>query len=116
MGFEHPFLPVGLAVLGVFVDFFYLSEADSNKFLITGIELEFTQLFLFLLAAMTCILTAGVGGSMLSIGPTAGVAVLGQARGIHTICSHFKWALAIVLGYTGSIKTNIWLNASVFTI
>ena len=38
-------------------------------------------------------LTAGVGGSMLSIGSTAGVAVMGQARGIYTFVAHFKMEL-----------------------
>jgi Na+/H+ antiporter NhaD/arsenite permease-like protein len=33
-------------------------------------------------------LTAGVGGSLLSIGSAAGVAVMGQARGIYTFFSH----------------------------
>ena len=60
-------------------------------------------------------LTAGVGGSMLSIGSAAGVAVMGQARGIYTFFSHLKWAWAIVLGYAASIVTHMWLNASAFT-
>ncbi|MDE0372387.1 MAG: sodium:proton antiporter NhaD, partial [Rhodospirillales bacterium] len=37
-------------------------------------------------------LTAGVGGSMLSIGSAAGVAVMGQARGIYTFFSHLRWS------------------------
>lgn len=61
-------------------------------------------------------LTAGVGGSMLSIGSAAGVAVMGQARGIYTFFSHFRWAWAIVLGYAGSIVTHMWLNASAFAV
>jgi len=59
-------------------------------------------------------LTAGVGGSMLSIGSAAGVAVMGQARGIYTFFSHLKWSWAIVLGYAASIVTHMWLNASAF--
>ncbi len=55
-------------------------------------------------------LTAGVGGSMLSIGSAAGVALMGQARGIYTFFSHLKWTWAIVLGYAGSIGTHLWLN------
>ena len=51
-------------------------------------------------------LTAGVGGSMLSIGSAAGVAVMGQARGIYTFFSHLKWTWAIVLGYFASILTH----------
>jgi Na+/H+ antiporter NhaD/arsenite permease-like protein len=40
-------------------------------------------------------LTAGVGGSMLSVGSAAGVAVMGQARGIYTFFAHLKWTWAI---------------------
>ncbi|MCK4707061.1 MAG: sodium:proton antiporter NhaD, partial [Gammaproteobacteria bacterium] len=36
-------------------------------------------------------LTAGVGGSMLSIGSAAGVALMGQARGYYTFFGHLKW-------------------------
>ena len=60
-------------------------------------------------------LTAGVGGSMLSVGSAAGVAVMGQARGIYTFFAHLKWAWAITLGYGASIATHMWLNAAAFT-
>lgn len=56
-------------------------------------------------------LTAGVGGSLLSIGSAAGVAVMGQARGIYTFFSHLKWTWAIALGYAASIGVHLWLNA-----
>ncbi len=59
-------------------------------------------------------LTAGVGGSMLSIGSAAGVAVMGQARGIYTFFAHLKWTWAIVIGYAASIATHMWLNAEAF--
>ena len=59
-------------------------------------------------------LTAGVGGSMLSIGSAAGVAVMGQARGIYTFFSHLKWAWAIALGYGASIATHFYVNAGAF--
>lgn len=55
-------------------------------------------------------LTAGIGGSMLSIGSAAGVALMGQARGIYTFFSHLKWSWAIALGYAAGIATHIWLN------
>lgn len=57
-------------------------------------------------------LTAGVGGSMLSIGSAAGVALMGQARGYYTFMGHLKWAPVIALGYFASIGTHLWLNAS----
>ena len=52
-------------------------------------------------------LTAGVGGSMLSVGSAAGVALMGQARGIYTFMSHLKWAWAIALGYIASIAVHM---------
>ena len=59
-------------------------------------------------------LTAGVGGSLLSIGSAAGVALMGQARGIYTFASHLKWAPVIALGYATSIYVHMWINAGVF--
>jgi Na+/H+ antiporter NhaD/arsenite permease-like protein len=59
-------------------------------------------------------LTAGVGGSLLSIGSAAGVALMGTARGYYTFMSHLKWTWAIALGYAASIATHLWLNSSTF--
>jgi NhaD family Na+/H+ antiporter len=59
-------------------------------------------------------LTAGVGGSMLSIGSAAGVALMGQAAGRYTFFGHLKWTPVIALGYVASIYTHMWLNASLF--
>jgi Na+/H+ antiporter NhaD/arsenite permease-like protein len=59
-------------------------------------------------------LTAGVGGSMLSIGSAAGVALMGQARGIYTFFGHLKWTWAIALGYAASIWVHFIVNASLF--
>jgi Na+/H+ antiporter NhaD/arsenite permease-like protein len=51
---------------------------------------------------------------MLSIGSAAGVAVMGQARGIYTFFSHLKWSWAILVGYAASIAVHFLLNASSF--
>ena len=59
-------------------------------------------------------LTAGVGGSMLSIGSAAGVALMGQARGKYTFFGHLKWTPIIALGYAASIATHMWINESYF--
>ncbi len=48
-------------------------------------------------------LAAGTGGSLLSIGSAAGVAVMGVRREIYTFTEHLKWTPAIALGYFGSI-------------
>ena len=55
-------------------------------------------------------LTAGVGGSLLSIGSAAGVALMGQARGVYTFGSHLKWTWAVMLGYVISIAAHLWIN------
>ncbi|MCP3868595.1 MAG: sodium:proton antiporter [Gammaproteobacteria bacterium] len=59
-------------------------------------------------------LTAGVGGSMLSIGSAAGVALMGQARGRYTFFGHLKWAPVIALGYVASIAVHLMVNGSMF--
>ncbi len=59
-------------------------------------------------------LTAGVGGSMLSIGSAAGVALMGQARGVYTFFAHLKWTWAVALGYAASIWTHFLVNADKF--
>jgi len=56
-------------------------------------------------------LTAGVGGSMLSIGSAAGVALMGQARGQYTFFAHLKWTPVIALGYGASIWVHFLINS-----
>jgi len=60
-------------------------------------------------------LTTGIGGSMLSIGSAAGVALMGQSRGQYTFFGHLKWAPVIFLGYLVSIAVHHWINAALFT-
>ena len=59
-------------------------------------------------------LTAGVGGSLLSIGSAAGVALMGQTRGKYTFFGHLKWMPVIALGYIASIMTHMWINEALF--
>ena len=59
-------------------------------------------------------LTCGVGGSLLSVGSAAGVALMGQARGSYSFSSHLKWTWAIALGYFASIGTHLVVNAGRF--
>jgi len=63
---------------------------------------------------MLVTLTAGVGGSLLSIGSAAGVALMGQARGTYTFFGHLKWTPVIALGYIASIATHLLLNKHLF--
>jgi Na+/H+ antiporter NhaD/arsenite permease-like protein len=60
-------------------------------------------------------LTAGVGGSLLSVGSAAGVALMGASRGVYTFSSHLKWSWAIALGYAASIWVHMVVNARYFT-
>jgi len=60
-------------------------------------------------------LTAGVGGSLLSIGSAAGVALMGQARGIYTFMAHLQWTWAIALGYAASIGVHWVMNGHLFS-
>ena len=59
-------------------------------------------------------LTCGTGGSLLSIGSAAGVALMGQARGLYTFASHLKWTWAVALGYIASVFAHMALNAHLF--
>jgi len=56
-------------------------------------------------------MTAGVGGSLLSIGSAAGVALMGAARGVYTFNAHLKWTPVIALGYAASILCHLFINA-----
>jgi len=70
VGFEHPWLPVGLAAFGVFVGLVNMTDVDSNKFLITGIALEVSasafKQFSFIGAAMSDVMIF-VGGALLVV-------------------------------------------------
>ena len=64
-------------------------------------------------------LTTGVGGSLLSIGSAAGVALMGQARGVYTFSTHIRWTPAVAAGYvadhavTGGTAIRIMTGAPV---
>jgi Na+/H+ antiporter NhaD/arsenite permease-like protein len=59
-------------------------------------------------------LTAGVGGSLLSVGSAAGVALMGASRGQYTFFSHLTWSWAVALGYVASVWLHLLLNARYF--
>ena len=70
LGFEHPWLPIGLAVFGIFVGLVNIVDVDTNKFLITGIALEVSasafKQFSFIGAAMSDVMIF-VGGALLVV-------------------------------------------------
>lgn len=66
---------------------------------------------------MLATLTAGVGGSLISIGSAAGVALMGFARvtlatgervHAYTFTSHLMWTPYILLGYIASVFVHLW--------
>ena len=61
---------------------------------------------------MLVTLSTGVGGSLVSIGTAAGVALMGLVRNHYTFLNHLRWAWAIALGYVASILTHLWINAA----
>ncbi len=62
--------------------------------------------FQWLLITLTC----GVGGSLLSIGSAAGVALMGVSKGKYTFMAHLKWTPVIALGYFASIGAHFFVN------
>ncbi len=55
-------------------------------------------------------MTAGVGGSLLSVGSASGVALMGQTKGKYSFIGHLKWSWAIALGYAASIYVHFLIN------
>ncbi|SHE20262.1 Na+/H+ antiporter NhaD type [methanotrophic endosymbiont of Bathymodiolus puteoserpentis (Logatchev)] len=56
-------------------------------------------------------LTAGTGGSMLSVGSAAGVALMGASKHKYTFFSHLKWTPVIAIGYVASIFVHYLINS-----
>jgi Na+/H+ antiporter NhaD/arsenite permease-like protein len=83
-----------IGILSAIVDNIPIMFAVLNMDLSMGLDQ-------WLLVTLTC----GVGGSLLSIGSAAGVAVMGINRENYTFMAHLKWAPVIALGYLGSIIT-----------
>ena len=63
--------------------------------------------FQWLLVTLTC----GVGGSLLSVGSAAGVALMGTSQGRYTFLSHLRWTPLIALGYAAGIGTHFLVNS-----
>jgi len=61
-------------------------------------------------------LTTGVGGSLLSVGSAAGVALMGQSKGLYTFGSHLRWTGVIALGYAASIGAHLLINGALFDV
>lgn len=116
----------GLGTIGYLAalsQFFYIDLGPTTANILVGLASAIVDNIPVMFAVLTMnpdmnlyqwllvTLTAGVGGSLLSIGSAAGVALMGQARGIYTFFSHLKWSWAVALGYAASIWVHYLLNA-----
>jgi len=112
-----------LGYLGVVSQLMYTDLGPTNANILVGILSAVVDNIPVMFAVLSMLpkmsegqwllvtLTAGVGGSMLSVGSAAGVALMGQARGIYTFFAHLKWTWAIALGYAASIWAHLLVNS-----
>lgn len=115
----------GLGTIGYLADvshFLYEGLGATNANVITGLLSAVVDNIPVMFAILTMspdmdtyqwllvTMTAGVGGSLLSVGSAAGVALMGQSKGMYTFFSHLKWSWAIALGYAASIFTHYLIN------
>lgn len=111
-----------IGYLGMTSEFMYGELGATNANILVGILSAIVDNIPVMFAVLTMqpemnelqwllvTLTAGVGGSLLSIGSAAGVALMGQARGQYTFFSHLKWTPVIALGYAASIWVHFLVN------
>ncbi len=57
-------------------------------------------------------LTAGIGGSLLSVGSAAGVALMGTSGGTYTFTRHLVWAPVILIGFAAGVGLHLWIVAA----
>ncbi|MBL4822729.1 MAG: sodium:proton antiporter NhaD [Colwellia sp.] len=113
-----------IGYLGVTSEFMYGQLGATNANILVGILSAIVDNIPVMFAVLTMnpdmshaqwllvTLTAGVGGSLLSIGSAAGVALMGQARGYYTFFGHLKWTPVIALGYAASIYVHLLINGT----
>ena len=111
-----------IGYLGLVSEFMYGELGATNANILVGVLSAIVDNIPVMFAVLTMqpemshtqwllvTLTAGVGGSLLSIGSAAGVALMGQARGYYTFFGHLKWAPVIALGYGASIYVHLLIN------
>ena len=111
-----------LGYLGIVSNYFYIDLGPTTANVLVGVLSAIVDNIPVMFAVLTMspemshfqwllvTLTAGVGGSMLSIGSAAGVALMGQAKGQYTFFGHLKWTPVIALGYVASIYTHFLVN------
>ena len=111
-----------IGYLGMVSEFMYGELGATNANILVGILSAIVDNIPVMFAVLTMnpdmshtqwllvTLTAGVGGSLLSVGSAAGVALMGQARGYYTFFGHLKWMPVILLGYAASIYVHLLIN------
>jgi len=111
-----------LGYLGMASEFMYGELGATNANILVGVLSAIVDNIPVMFAVLTMnpdmnhtqwllvTLTAGVGGSLLSVGSAAGVALMGQARGYYTFFGHLKWTPVISLGYAASIYVHLLIN------
>ena len=111
-----------IGYLGIMSETMYVQLGATNANILVGVLSAIVDNIPVMFAVLTMepqmpssqwllvTLTAGVGGSLLSIGSAAGVALMGQARGQYTFFSHLKWTPVIALGYAASIWVHLLIN------
>ncbi|PCK00753.1 MAG: sodium:proton antiporter [Alteromonadaceae bacterium] len=111
-----------MGYLGLISNFIYVDLGPTTANILVGVISAIVDNIPVMFAVLTMnpemshtqwllvTLTAGVGGSLLSIGSAAGVALMGQARGQYTFFSHLKWTPVIAIGYAASIWVHLLLN------
>ncbi len=117
-----------MGYLAVLSEFMYIDLGPTTANVLVGIISAIIDNIPVMFAVLTMLpemdmaqwllvtLTAGTGGSLLSVGSAAGVAVMGQARGIYTFFAHLKWTWAIALGYAASIWIHFLVNSRFLNI
>jgi len=55
-------------------------------------------------------LTCGAGGSLLSVGSAAGIALMGVSKGQYTFLGHLRWMPIIALGYLAGIGAHLLIS------
>ncbi len=121
----------GLGTLGYLAlvsEFFYVDLGPTTANVLVGVLSAIVDNIPVMFAVLTMqpdmslgqwllvTLTAGVGGSLLSIGSAAGVALMGQTRGLYTFFGHLKWSWAIGLGYALSIWVHFLINEKFMSV
>ena len=111
-----------IGYLGLISNFLYVGLGATYANVLVGILSAIVDNIPVMFAVITMIppmpteqwllvtLTTGVGGSLLSIGSAAGVALMGQARGHYTFFGHMKWTPVIFIGYIVSIYVYMLLS------